>query len=396
MWRDFRYAIRSLHRDSRLSTIIILVIGLGVGANTAIFSLINGVLLRPLPFERPDRLVFLWETAPYLGLAQSEASLPNFLDWQRDARFFEDMAAARAWSYNLTGAGEPQKLDGAAVTGNLFSILGVAPAHGRLFQASEQQPGSERVVVLSYDLWQTTFGGDVGAIGRDITLNDMQYTVVGVMPRGFQFPRQRTDLWAPAVFPDFLKRARGPKFLVPVGRLRDGVTVQAAQSELTAIAQRLAKAYPRSNADTSVRLEPIAEEYVGDVRKPYGVLLAAAGLVLLIVCANVANLFLVRAANHRKETAVHVALGAGRAHLIRQRLAESLLLSSAGSALGLLFAVWTSGFLVRLVPVELSRWAGVGIDWRVLGFALALTLLTSITFSVGLAMDGVRLTCTTR
>ncbi|MCW5980442.1 MAG: ABC transporter permease [Bryobacteraceae bacterium] len=391
MWRDIRLGFRSLRRDAKLSALIIAVVALGVGANTAVFSLINGTLLKPLPFERPDRVVFLWETAPSLGLAQNHVSLPNFADWKRAAKSFDDMAAGVEWSYNLTGAGEPRKLNGVAVTANLFSVLGARPAHGRLFHQSEE-PGSERVAVLSDSLWRMAFGGDRTLVGRQIMLNDAGFTVIGIMPPGFQFPRQRADLWVPAVFPEFLRRARGAHLLTVIARIRDGVTLDASQREMSAIAQRLAAQYPGSNAGAGVRLKTAAEEFTGSVRRPYLLLTAAAVFVLLIVCANVSNLLLVRAANRRRETAVRLALGAGRGRLARQSLAENLLVSAAGAALGLLLAVWTFDVLSRLVPFELTYWAGIGLDVRVLVFAAALALFTSLAFSIApaLAARGLR------
>jgi len=382
LWKDLRFGLRALARTPALTAAALVALALGIGANTAIFSVIDGVLLEPLPYPRPDRLVMLIDTNPEAGWPRFSSSLPNAVDWREQSRSFEEMAAFTGSSLNLTAPGtSPERLSGAAVTAGLFDVLGVKPLLGRGFEEAENQPGAEKVVVLSHDLWARRFGSAGDVLGRRITLDGEPRTVVGVMPEGFAFPRRETEAWVPLPI-DLEEDPRGAHFLGVVARLVDGVTVDGARSEMDTIAARLAKQYPDSNKGWGVLVLPLRELVVEDIRPALLVLMATVGIVLLIACANVANLLLARMAAREREVAVRSALGAGRWRLLRQFLTESVLLGLGGGALGLALGVWGTKVLVALNADHIPRAAAIGVDPTVLGFTLALALGTGLVFGV--------------
>jgi putative ABC transport system permease protein len=389
--RDIRYGARVLARRSGLVFVAITTLALGIGANTAVFSVVNSVLLNPLTYKDPDRLVRVYEKRLQLGRTRNVASAPDFLDWRAQNQVFDRMAAWTGWGANLTGeGGEPERISGALVTADLFPLLGVEPLHGRTFLPEEDGPGDRGyVVVISHGLWQRRFGGDPSIVGSTVTLNTRSLTVVGVMPPGFQFPTAEAEIWVPLGLNPADPGNRGSHFLDVVARLKPGVTLEQAQAEMDAIAGRLEQEYP-VNTGHGVNLFHLFDETVGNIRPALIVLLAAVGFVLLIACANVASLLLSRAAARRKEMAIRAALGASRMRLIRLMLAESLLLAAAGGAAGLLVAVWGVDGLIAISPADTPRLDEIRIDSRVLIFTSAVTLLTGIVFGLIPALQASR------
>src|SRR5439155_3485672 len=293
--QDLRYGLRMLAKNPGFTTIAVIALALGIGANSAIFSVVNTVLLRPLPYKSPERLVMVWEEAAHLGFPKNTPSPANFLDWRSQNTVFEAMAAMVERSFNLTGVGEPERFDGRRVSANLFGLLGVDAQLGRTFRPEEDQPGS-RVVVLSHGLWQRRFGADPRVIGQSLSLNGESYTVVGVMPPNFQFPTRRDQLWVPMAFSSKEAASRGNHYLEVIARIKPGVSLQQAQAEMGTIAARLAQQYPEENVRIGSVVTPLHEQVVGNIKPALLVLLCAVGLVLLIACANVANLLLAPAA----------------------------------------------------------------------------------------------------
>nr|MBA3651262.1 ABC transporter permease [Chthoniobacterales bacterium] len=362
----------------------VLALALGIGANTAIFSVVNAVLLQPLPFKNPNQLVIVWENAAHLGFPKNTPSPANFLDWQRQSTVFTGMAAMAQKNFNLTGSGEPERLDGRRVSANLFDVLGVQPRLGRGFLPQEDTPGT-RVVLLSDGLWQRRFGADPRVIGQAVNLNGESYTVVGVMPPGVQLPgydNWRDQLWVPIAFPNEEAQQRGNHFLEVIARMKPGVTLQQARAEMDTIAAQLAKQYPKENLCLGAVVNQLRDEVVGDIRPALLVLLGAVGFVLLIACANVANLLLARAAVRQKEIALRLALGANRSRLTRQFLTESMLLALLGGAVGLLFAFAGLDVLKRFIPQEISQAGSITIDTRVLGFTAIIAVVTGFVFGL--------------
>ncbi|HEV8037497.1 MAG TPA: ABC transporter permease [Bryobacteraceae bacterium] len=384
---NFRYAINILRRSPGFATVAILILGLGIGANTAIFTLVDTVLLRPLPYHDPARLVMLWQSLPAQGLAQVPVSQADFADFQKQSRSFERMAAIYIDKdeFGLTGAGDPEQVRGMPVSANLFSILGAQPMLGRDFLANEDQAGNDNKVMLSYGLWQRRFGGDLAVIGKVITLDRQPRIVVGVMPRGFNFPPAMhfgvgdvpagKELWVPCVV-DKTNRDYHP--LGVVARLKQGVNVQQASAEANTLARAAAKAYPKSNDGVGANVSAMQEQVVSNVRPALAVLFSAVGCVLLIACVNVANLLLARSAGRRKELAVRAALGASRVDLIKQMLIENFALAIPGGILGVLLALWSTDLLRSLTKTNLPRLDELSANPAVLAFAAGLCLATGL------------------
>ncbi len=379
--QDLRYGLRALGRSPGFTAVAVVALALGIGANTAIFSVVNAVLLRPLAYRDPQRLVTI------LHNGSNPVAVANFIDWRDQSGSFETMAAADYWTPNLTGSGSPEHLFALKLTANLLPMLGVDPLLGRLFLAGEDVVGSEHEAILSYRLWQRRFGGDRHVLGKAITLDGEAYTVVGVMPPGFQFApfwATHAELWAPNAFGDRIHN-RGGNSLRIFARLKRGVGLAQARGEIAAVTARLEQQYPGTNRD--VRVTPLKENVVGDMETPLLVMLGAVGFVLLIACANVAHMLLARTSDRQKEIAVRTALGAGRARVVRQLLTENLLLAAFGAGAGLLLALWGTRVLVALSPAELPRLDTVAIDRPVVVFLAGVTLLTALVFGLAPAMQ---------
>ena len=387
--QDIKFGLRMLLKSPSMSIVATIALALGIGANTAIFSVVNAVLLRPLPFPNPDSLVAVFETNQRRGTVRGSHSYPNFFDIRSQNTVFERIASYRTSDFIMTGRGEPARLMGTVATADLFPLLGVAPALGRTFVPDEDKPSDTgRVVILSHRLFQTRFGGDQSIVNQQITLDGRSFTVVGVMPPSFEFPIQNepVDLWTTiagdSAGKDPITAQRGAHFLNAIARLKPSVTPEQAQADLTAIGVRLEQQYPDTNAQRSFRQESALMALVGDVRPVLFILLGAVACVLLIACANVANLLLARATSRHKEMAVRSALGASRMRVIRQLLTESVLLSLVGGGVGLLLAVWWADLLVALGKEDIPRAVQVGIDWRVLGFTLGVSIVTGLVFGL--------------
>ncbi|HKR12251.1 MAG TPA: ABC transporter permease [Pyrinomonadaceae bacterium] len=388
--QDLRYAGRMQRKNPGFTLVAIIALALGIGANTAIFSVVNTVLLRPLPYKDPERLTMVWEDASKHGYPRDTPAAANFVDWRSQNTVFEGMAAIADESFNLTGAGDPERLEGRRVSVNLFPLLGIDPQLGRTFTSDEDQPGSNRVAVLSYGLWQRRFGGDNTIVGKPLNLNGDTYTVVGVMPARFQFPSSDDELWVPIAFTAEQAANRGRHYLQVVARLKSGVSFAQAQTEMNTIATRLQQQYPEQNADLGAVVTPLHEHLVGDIRPALLILLGAVGLVLLIACANVANLLLARAAVRQKEIAVRVALGARRGRLIRQFLTESVLLATVGGVVGLGIAFGGLILLRAFIPENISQAREIAMDLKVLGFTFLVSVITGLIFGLAPALQAAR------
>jgi putative ABC transport system permease protein len=389
MLRDSRYAVRQLMGTPGFTFVAILTLALGIGATTAIFSVVNGVLLRPLPFPDPDRLVRVHEIVPQYG--RFSVAPATFLDWRQQSTVFEHLAAYTGSSVTFSGSEGPERIPAAMVSAELFDLLKVQPALGRNFAKEEDAPGKNSVVVLSHGLWQRRFNADPGVLGSSVTLSGRPVTIIGVMPAGFYFPARTTELWMPvAINP--ANASRGGHFMGVVARTKADVTVEQASIEIKAISERLAREYPANSANESAEIVPLLDQIVGPIRPALLTLLAAVGVVVLIACANVANLLLVRASVREKEIAIRTAIGAGRLRLVLQMLAESLVLALAGGILGLLLAYLAIPLIQTLSAGGIPRVADVAIEGRVLAFVAGVSVLTGLIFGLAPAWQASRAT----
>ena len=399
LWQDIRYGVRMLRKDAGFTAIALLTLALGIGANTAIFSILEAVLLKPLPFPEPHRLMAIWGTDSKNGEARRAISYPDFTDYHDRNRSLESLAAYTDGMFTLTGNGDPAQLHGAIVSASLLSVLRVAPEIGAGFTPEDDKPGA-RVVLLSHSLWNGRYGGDPAIIGRAIVLNERPYTVVGVMPASFQFPLdvEPVDVWTTMAVEmvsdaedEPLAAQRGAHFLYGIARLKTGTTLSQANADAVAVSAGLEKQYPDENSHLGLALQPAAEALVGDVRGSLLMLFGAVGFLLLIGCANVANLLLARGASREREMALRGALGAGGSRLMQQLLTESIILSLAGGAAGLVLAAWATRFLSSLPSLQIPRLAQARLDWLALLFMTGVSVLTGIIFGMAPALHSSKL-----
>ncbi len=383
IFKDIRYGIRSLAKHPAFTAIALITLALGIGANTAIFSVVNAVLLRPLPYDDPERIVWVWDTQPQL--ATTPTSLPDFLGWKEQNRSFERLAAFQSGTIFVDAGDGTTDTRVGLVTPELFSVFHVSPILGRTFTNEETLPGRFRVAVLSHSMWQSRFGSDPNVTSRTVQLNGATYTIIGVMPAGFSYP-DRAELWRPLPI-DPAKLDPGPHYLNVVGRLKPEVTLAQAQADMSTIAARLSQQYKEKNAGHGVKLEALTKVVVGDIGLALYVLLGAVGFVLLISCANLANLMLARVGARQKEIAVRTALGASRLRIVRQLLTESIMLAVVGGGAGLLLAIWAVRWIVSLSGETIPRVHEISIDPRVAGFTLLVSVLTGVLFGLAPAIQ---------
>src|SRR6266540_2508316 len=374
--QDLRFGARMLAKNPGFTLIAVLTLALGIVANTAIFSVVNGVLLKPLPYDQPGQLVQLWED-PGSGTRKNRIAPGAFLDWREHNTTFESLSVFGGANLNLTGAGEPERLSGVEMSASGLEILRARPLLGRTFGPDEDQPGKDKVVVLTSEFWRRRFGGEMNVLGRSIRLNDESYMVIGVLPPRF-LSSDKVEFIVPTTISTTIvpgdPNARSASWLQVIGRLKPGVSVEQAQAEMNALATRLNPLYPAFKKDWGVTIVPMHEQITGNIKPTLLVLTGAIAFVLLIACANVASLLLVKASSRQKEIAIRSALGASRWQVVRQLLVESVFLSLLGALLGLLLAFWSVGAIKNLSAVNLPRAEEIGLDLRVLGFALCVSL----------------------
>src|SRR5580704_3532883 len=385
---DVRYGVRMLLQNPGSTLVALIALSLGIGANSAIFSVVNGVLLRPLPYHDPDRLTVIWETKLSIGKKQELASPMQFRTWASENRVFDGMAALRQEPRVLTGGELPERVETVLISPSGLEMLGLKPALGRTFSAEESQPGRNLAAILSYGLWQSRFGGDRAVLGKAVTLDGIGYTVVGVAPPDFHLLDIPSELWIPYALDskELNRRNTGVRTLRVIAHLKPGATLDQAQAEMRSIARRMELEDPDANRGYSANVVPLRDQLVGDIRTTLWMLLGAVLFVLLIACANVANLLLARAGARQREIALRAALGANPSRLMRQLLTESVLLALAGGLLGLLLAAWSIALLKQLGPATLPRLKEISIDWRVLGFTLLAAAATGIIFGLAPAL----------
>jgi putative ABC transport system permease protein len=382
---DIRYAVRNLLKRPGFTAIAVVTLALGIGANSAIFSAINALLLKPLPIPNQDRVVAIWDKNPSRGVVHDEVTVANYLDWRAQNHSFDQLALERWWSTNLTGGETPERVQGFLVTTNFFDVVGVKPIQGRNFVEGENEPGKDRVAIIAHSVWQRQFGSDPSIVNKTITVNGIARTVIGVLPQGFNYPKG-AEIYSPLALTPQVIQARGNHSYYVIGRLKDGVTVQSAQADIDTITARLATQYPETNVGLGATVYPIVADTTRIYSTAMWIMMAAVGFVLLIACANVANLMLARAGGRQKEIALRAALGASRWRIIRQLLVECLIVALLGGTAGIVVALWGIDLLRAANPGDAAKyadgWKNFGINYQVLAFTFGLSLLSGFVFGL--------------